>query len=171
VRRSRIVAPVALLLALALLGVRWWLRPAPDVAVGRPFPPLALATLPGSPPLTDATLRAGHATLVTLFASWCLPCRAEAPALAALRAHGIALAGIAVRDSASDAAAFLTATGIRFAAAGLDPHERVQPALASGGIPEAWLIDGDGIIRTHYRGALTVDEVDRIVTASGGVRP
>lgn len=165
-RPSRIVAPVALALALALVGVRWWLRPAPDPAIGRPFPHLALAALAGTPPLTDATLRAGHPTLVTLFASWCLPCRAEAPALAILRARGVTVAGIAVRDAPGDTASFLAATGIRFAAIGLDRNDRVQPALASGGIPEAWLVDGDGIVRARYRGALKPDDVSRIAAAA-----
>ena len=166
-RPSRIVPPVALGLALVLLGVRWWLRPAPDPAVGRPFPPLGLAALPGTPPLSDATLRAGHATIVDLFASWCLPCRAEAPVLAALRARGVAVAGIAVRDLPGDTAAFLATTGTRFVALGLDPAGRVQPALGSSGIPEAWLVDGDGVVRAHWRGALTPDNVARIVAAAG----
>lgn len=165
-RPSRIVAPVALLLALALLGMRWWLRPAPDPAVGQPFPHLALTALPDTPPLTDATLRAGHSTLVNVFGSWCGPCRAEAPALAAMRAEGITIVGIAVRDRATDTAAFLGATGTRFAAVGLDPHERVQPALASSGVPETWLVDGDGIVRAHYRGALRTDDVPRIAAAA-----
>ena len=165
-RPSRIVAPVALLLALGLVGLRWWLRPAPDRAIGRPFPHLVLTALPGTPPLTDATLRAGRVMLVNLFASWCLPCRTETPALMALQARGVAIAGIAVRDREADAAAFLHASGIRFTVVGLDPRERVQPALASSGIPESWLVDGNGIVRAHYRGALTLADVPQVAAAA-----
>ncbi|MBV8973428.1 MAG: DsbE family thiol:disulfide interchange protein [Sphingomonadaceae bacterium] len=161
-RPSRIVAPLALTMALLLLGVRLALRPSPDPAIGRRFPHLALMPLPGTPPLTDARLRAGHATAVTLFASWCLPCRADAPALAALRARGVAVAGIAVRDAPADAAGFLAATHTRLDAGGIDARERTQVALGTAGIPETWLVDGDGVIRARVRGTLQPDDVARL---------
>ena len=172
---SRVVAPVALTLALVLLGVRWLLRPAPPApptAIGQRFPPLALGALAGVPPLRDADLRAGHVTLVNLFASWCVPCRAEAPQLAALRARGIAVAGIAVRDAAVDTVRFLAATGTRYDALGLDPHERVQPALGTAGIPETWVVDGAGIVRARFRGDLHASDLPQVEAAvRGGSRP
>jgi cytochrome c biogenesis protein CcmG/thiol:disulfide interchange protein DsbE len=134
-------------------------------AIGAPFPHLALGTLLGSPPLTDADLRAGHPTLVNLFASWCIPCRAEAPQLTALRTEGIAVAGIAVRDAPADTAAFLSATGATFDHVGLDPHEAVQAALPSAGIPETWLIDGSGIVRAKFRGDLHPADLPRVRAA------
>lgn len=167
---SRIVAPLALGLALVLLGWRWWQQPAPHPAIGAPFPHLALAALPGTGPLTDATLRSGRVTLVNLFASWCVPCRAEAPQLATLRAHGIAIAGIAVRDTPADAAAFVAATGTRFAAAGVDPRDSVQRALASDGIPETWLVDGGGIVRARFRGDLHASDLALVEAAVEAAR-
>lgn len=170
---SRVVAPVALGLALVLVAVRWIARPAPRVeaAIGHRFPHLALAPLAGVPPLTDATLRAGHPTLVNLFASWCAPCRAEAGSLAALRAAGIAVAGIAVRDRPGDAAAFVRATGTHFVAGGLDPGERVQAALETRGIPETWLVDGDGIIRAVWRGGIAPADVARVAAVANPSAP
>ncbi len=154
--------PVALGLALLLAGVRWTLRPAPDPAIGRPFPHLALTALPGTSPLTDATLRRGRATAVNLFASWCLPCRAETPQLGALHASGLAVAGVAVRDTPGDAATFLARTGTRLDAAALDPKGAVQAALGTSGIPETWLVDGNGIVRARVRGALQPEDVARL---------
>lgn len=149
-----------------------WSRPARHLAsVGAPFPHLALGALPGSPPLTDADLRAGRVTLVNLFASWCVPCRAEAAQLAALHAEGIALAGIAVRDAPADTAAFLRATGTRFDHVGLDPHEAVQAALPSAGIPETWLVDGSGIVRAKFRGDLHADDLPRVRAAVAAAAP
>jgi cytochrome c biogenesis protein CcmG/thiol:disulfide interchange protein DsbE len=153
-RPSRIVAPLALGLALVSLGYRWSQRPAAPLAIGQPFPALTLASLEGTPPLTDVGLRAGHVTLINLFASWCVPCRAEAPQLAALHHAGIVIVGIAVRDTPADAARFIAATRSEFDHVELDPHETVQVALNSSGIPETWVVDGRGIIRAHFRSDL-----------------
>ncbi len=164
-RISRVVAPAALALALALVGVRWWLTPPAPPAVGHPFPHLALVPLAGMRPLDDAALRTGRPTLVNLFASWCVPCRAEAPALGALGRRGIAVAGIAVRDSAPDAAAFVTASGVRLAAGGVDRDGRVQSALGTTGIPETWLVDGSGIVRARWRGGMRLEDVASVAAA------
>ena len=168
-RPSRIVAPVALGLALLLLGWRWSQRPA-DRAIGAPFPHLALASLSGTPPLTDAGLRAGHVTLVNFFASWCLPCRAEAPQLVALQAGGIAVAGIAVRDAPADATGFLIANGLHFDHVELDPHETIQPQLGTRGIPETWVVDGRGIVRARFPGGIPADDLDRVRAAVAAAR-
>lgn len=146
-------------------------RPVPHLAaIDAPFPHLALAALPGTSPLTDADLRAGHVTLVNLFASWCLPCRVEAPQLAALRDDGIAVAGIAVRDDPANTAAFLATTGTHFKHIGLDPRERVQPALSSAGIPETWLVDGHGIVRARFRGDIHAEDLPRVRAAVAAAR-
>ncbi len=171
---SRIVAPVALSLALVIVAVRWVARsPAPvnASAIGHLFPHLVLGPLAGSPPLSDATLRAGHPTLVNLFASWCVPCRAEAASLAALRAAGVAVVGIAVRDRPGDAAAFIRATGTQFVAGGLDPGEQVQAALGTRGIPETWLVDGSGVVRAVWRGGIGPDDVTRVAAVVNSSAP
>jgi len=139
-----------------------------------PFPLVALETLPGTPPLTSPDLRAGRVTLVNLFASWCVPCRAEAPQLAALHSNGIPLAGIAVRDTPADTIAFLRATGPSFDRVGLDPHEAVQAKLGTSGIPETWVVDGAGIIRARFRGDLHAADLPRVraaVTAATSPAP
>ena len=99
-----------------------------------------------------------------------MPCRAEAAQLAKLHAAGIAVAGIAVRDTPADAAAFVDATGARFDHAGLDPHERTQTALGTSGIPETFVVDGSGIVRAHFRGSLHPDAVARVAAAAAAAR-
>lgn len=143
---------------------------APPASIGKPFPHLSLAALPGIPPLTDADLRAGQVTLVNLFASWCLPCRIEAAQLAALHEEGIIIVGIAVRDEPANTTAFLAATGMHFERVGLDLHELVQPALFSSGIPETWLVDGHGIVRARFRGDLHAADLPQVRAAIAAVR-
>ncbi len=139
-------------------------------AIDAPFPGINLAALPGTPPLRYADLRAGHVTIVNLFASWCVPCRAEAAQLATLHRQGMALAGIAVRDTPGDAAAFLRATGSTFDRIGLDPHEAVQAALGSDGIPETWVVDGAGMVRARFRGDLHAADLPRVRAAVAAAR-
>ena len=91
-----------------------------------------------------------------------MPCRAEAPQLAALRARGLAVAGIAVRDTPADAAQFLRRTRTPFVAVGVDPTGRVQRALASDGLPETWVVDGAGIVRARFRGDLHASDLPAV---------
>ena len=74
--------------------------------------------------------------MVNVFASWCVPCIAEAPVLAELEARGVAIDGIAVRDKPEDVAAFLQRNGDPYDRIGADLQSNVQLALGSSGVPE-----------------------------------
>jgi cytochrome c biogenesis protein CcmG, thiol:disulfide interchange protein DsbE len=134
--------------------------------VGQPVPEFALApALPGRPGLASAGLRRGEAHVVNLFASWCIPCRAEAPQLAELARSGVPIDGIAIRDRPQDLAGFLAAYGDPFRAIGADNDRRVQLALGSAGVPETFVIDGRGIIRHQHIGAIMAQDVPAILAA------
>ena len=134
--------------------------------VGRPVPEFALPpALPGRTGLASAGLRRGEAHVVNLFASWCIPCRAEAPQLAELARRGVPIDGIAIRDRPQDLAGFLAAYGDPFRAIGADNDRRVQLALGSAGVPETFVIDGAGVIRHQHIGAIMPQDVPAIVAA------
>jgi cytochrome c biogenesis protein CcmG/thiol:disulfide interchange protein DsbE len=134
--------------------------------VGQPLPDFDLApAVPGRPGLASIALRDGQPHLVNIFASWCVPCRAEAPQLAALARQGVPIDGIAIRDRPEDLAAFLGAYGDPFRSIGADPTSSVQIDLGSAGVPETFVIDGRGIIRLQHIGAITEADVPAIVTA------
>ena len=157
-RWTRAVGPAALLLSLMLLATTWRLRPPAPPQLGRPFPAAVLTALGNTPLLTDADLRQNRVSVVNLFASWCMPCRVEAPQLAALQKagqnSGYAVIGIAVRDTAGDAARFVRETGVRFDRGGVDAKGGIQSALQADGIPETYVVDGHGIIRYRHPGEL-----------------
>jgi cytochrome c biogenesis protein CcmG/thiol:disulfide interchange protein DsbE len=99
---------------------------------------------------------------LNIFASWCVPCIAEAPVLENLRRQGIAIDGIAVRDRPDELAMFLQSNGNPFQRIGADYNSSVQLALGSTGVPESFVVDGRGVIRYQHIGPIEQSHVARI---------
>jgi cytochrome c biogenesis protein CcmG/thiol:disulfide interchange protein DsbE len=164
--RWRFIPLVVLLLFVA--AVAWRLSHPPDTAVrskmvGKLVPAFVLpAAIPSKPGLASADLATGRPRLVNIFASWCVPCIAEAPLLMALHKDGARIDGIAIRDRPEDIAAFLARNGDPFARLGADRDSRVQMAFGSSGVPESFVVDGRGVIRLHHYGPLTAADVSAI---------
>ena len=138
----------------------------PSALIGQAMPDFTLApALPGRPGLTSAELRQGRPRLINIFASWCLPCRAEAPQLEQLRRQGIPIDGIAVRDRPEDLTQFLGNYGDPFRSIGADVDRRVQLNLGSAGVPETFIVDGRGIIRHQHIGAIMPQDMAGIIAA------
>lgn len=134
--------------------------------IGKPMPDFALdPAVPSHPRLSAADLRAGKPRLVNVFASWCVPCKAEAPQLAALKQRGVPIDGVAIRDRSEDVARFLAEYGDPFERIGADPASRVQFALGSSGVPETFVVDGKGVIRHQHIGDIRPENVAEIVAA------
>ncbi|MEO8547881.1 MAG: DsbE family thiol:disulfide interchange protein [Sphingomicrobium sp.] len=161
--------PVALL-GLLLAALVWRLAHPEDTTIrsrlaGKPVPEFALPPAqPNQPGLASADLATGQPHLVNLFASWCVPCVAEAPVLQQLKARGVVIDGIAIRDRPEDLAAFLAARGNPFERIGADNASRVQLALGSAGVPESFVVDGRGIIRHQHVGPIEPADVPVILT-------
>jgi cytochrome c biogenesis protein CcmG/thiol:disulfide interchange protein DsbE len=157
-----------MLLGLLLAALVWRLAHPEDTTIrsrlaGQPVPQFALpAALPSKPGLASADLKGGP-RLVNLFASWCVPCVAEAPVLQQLKRRGVVIDGIAIRDRPEDLAAFLAAHGNPFERIGADDRSRVQLALGSAGVPESFVIDDRGIIRYQHVGPIEPADVPPIL--------
>jgi cytochrome c biogenesis protein CcmG/thiol:disulfide interchange protein DsbE len=134
--------------------------------IGKPVPQFSLPpAVPGKPGLASADLADGRPRIINVFASWCVPCIAEAPQLMELKRRGLPIDAIAIRDEAEDIAAFLERWGDPYQAIGADRDSRVQLAFGSSGVPETFVIDGRGIIRLQHVGEIRADDVDAIVAA------
>jgi cytochrome c biogenesis protein CcmG, thiol:disulfide interchange protein DsbE len=132
-------------------------------AIGRSAPRFELARLGGGEAITNEAF-AGRVYVVNLFASWCVPCRAEHPVLMALKEQGVEIVGVAYKDDPAATAAFLRELGDPFAAVALDPDGRFGIDLGIAGVPETFVIGPDGAIRAVHRGPLTDEVVARVVT-------
>ncbi len=138
----------------------------PSALVGKPAPVFSLPPLDpasGAPGLDTAALKQGHPTLVNVFASWCVPCRDEHPALLALSRGGLpdgaTLVGLAYKDDPANAAKFLGDLGDPYARIGADVAGRVGIDFGVYGVPETFVVRGDGIIAYKFIGPLTLDSV------------
>ncbi|MBY8823033.1 DsbE family thiol:disulfide interchange protein [Sphingomonas colocasiae] len=133
--------------------------------IGKPLPQFALpAAAPGIAGLSQADLaEGGEPRLLNIFASWCLPCIAEAPVLEGLAGQGVQIDAIAIRDKPEDVAAFLKRHGNPYKRIGSDVDSRVQLALGSSGVPETFVIDGKGIIRYQHIGDIRPEHVPVIL--------
>ncbi|WBH15560.1 DsbE family thiol:disulfide interchange protein [Sphingomonas radiodurans] len=166
-----------LLAFVALLGVvaNGLFRPADRVVrsalIGQPLPSFALPPMvPGKPGLTTQDFNRGEPRLLNVFASWCVPCIAEAPQLMALKQAGVPIDAIAIRDTDLAIRAFLQRNGDPFARVGGDPNSQVQLALGSSGVPESFVIDGKGRIVLQHVGAIENADVPRIIAAVRNAR-
>lgn len=152
--------PLIALALIVIVGAALLLRgggqPATITAgdVGRPAPTYALARLGGGALMRDQDTR-GRVHVINMFASWCLPCRAEHAQLMALKAQGVEIIGVAYKDQPSDTASFLEELGNPFREIGLDPDGRFGLQLGVAGVPETFVISADGRIVAVHRGPLT----------------
>lgn len=167
---SRAVRYLPLTLLVIILGVMIWRLTNPADTVirsrleGKPVPAFALpAAIPGKPALTSTNLATGQPRLLNIFASWCVPCIAEAPVLDQLKRRGIHIDAIAIRDRPEDVADFLARHGDPFERIGSDTDSRVQLALGSSGVPETFVIDGKGIIRYQHVGPIDQSQIRMIL--------
>lgn len=131
--------------------------------IGQPLPAFALdPAFDGLPGAAKADF-AGKPKLLNIWASWCLPCIAEAPQLEALQRQGVEIVGIAIRDRPEDVANFLGRYGNPYTRIGSDPISEVQLGIGSSGVPETFVIDGTGVIRYQHIGDIRADDVPTLL--------
>lgn len=174
-RRWLVWAPLcAFVLVAAVVAWGLW-RPADrtvrSAMVGQTLPAFTLPPLvAGKPGVASAGFAGGKPRLLNVFASWCVPCIAEAPHLMTLKAAGVLIDAIAIKDTGADVAAFLRRNGDPYAGIGDDAHSRVQLALGSSGVPETFVIDGRGRIVMQHVGDIREDDVPAILQALADAR-
>ncbi len=157
------VLPVLLFLGLVAVFATSLIRSSemspevlPSALLGKPAPRFVLPALDARvAAFTPHDLVSGHVTVLNVWASWCVPCRAEAPALAELAAlKGAALYGLVYKDTPVKARAFLDENGDPYQRIDLDGDGEAGIEWGITGVPETFVIDGKGIVRLRYAGPL-----------------
>ena len=134
----------------------------PSTMIGKPVPQVDLPNLDDPLQTVRPAQFAGKPLMVNVFASWCAPCRAEAPALAVLE-KDIPILGIAYKDKPSDTREFLQQYGNPFIAVGIDRDGAGGRALGVYGVPETFLLDKDGTILLRHAGPIDRRVMDDIL--------
>ena len=161
---SRALRLLPLLIFVVFVGAVAWrsdaAAPTAEIRsqlIGQPVPEFALppALAGQAGPVVSADLATGQPRLVNIFASWCVPCIAEAPLLdGAASARACRSTASRCATGREDLAALpRRVMATRSRAIGADTDSRVQIALGSAGVPETFVVDGRGIIRHQHIGA------------------
>jgi cytochrome c biogenesis protein CcmG/thiol:disulfide interchange protein DsbE len=135
----------------------------PSALVGKSAPAFSLPPLEANGAgLSDAYLRQGKVTLVNVFASWCVPCRDEHPVLLQLAKggtlkDGVRLVGLAYKDEPANSRKFLGELGNPYSTIGVDQSGRVGIDWGVYGVPETFVVRGDGVIAHKVIGPLSLD--------------
>jgi cytochrome c biogenesis protein CcmG/thiol:disulfide interchange protein DsbE len=166
VRRWIGFAPLIVLLALGVLFAGYALkhdpRVQPHALVGKPVPAVVLPDLDTGVMVAVQDAPKGP-RLINFFASWCAPCRVEAPQLMALKAQGVTLVGVSYKDEPARTQAFLAELGDPFAVKLMDRNGRAGIEFGVTGVPETFLVGADGVILAKHSGPLTDADVQEML--------
>ena len=161
------LAPPAIFAAFALMAGIGMFRDDPDALPsareGQPAPAVQLTELPGKQIFDDATLRDGEVKLVNYWASWCAPCRVEHPNLDLLAEEGIPIYGVNYKDEPAKALAFLEELGDPYRAIGADATGRMALDWGLYGVPETYVLAGDGTVVLRFAGPVTERVMETIL--------
>lgn len=151
------VLPVALVI---VLGIVFWIGLGRDPAtiptpmLDKPAPAFQAPSLFGKGDVTPEDFR-GHVTVFNVFASWCLPCRAEHPLFATIaREKKARVIGLNYKDKPDDAKRWLQELGNPYEKIGTDRTGRIAIDWGVYGVPETFIIDKAGRIRYKHVGPI-----------------
>jgi len=162
--RLRRLVPLAAFSALALM-FGWALthnpREIPSALIGKPVPQFNLPPVPGRTLGLSNTDLVGEISLVNVFASWCVACRAEHPLFMQLKVDGtVPIHGLDYKDQPENAVRWLNTLGDPYTRTGADVDGRVAIDWGVYGVPETFVVGKDGRIAYKHIGPLTPEDLE-----------
>ncbi len=157
---TTLVSAAVGLALLALLAFAFFSPSGGRPAQGELAPDFALTLFDGAE-ISLSELR-GQVVVLNFWASWCSPCREEAPALQAIwetyQNEGVILLGVSYKDAEDVSRAFVQEFGLTYPN-GPDPRGRIGRAYGVTAVPETFIIDAEGKVAWFYIGQVTADEL------------
>ena len=166
-RRLLFAAPLAGFVGIAV-AFAWGLTRNPQelrsALIGKPVPTFSLPPVQGrNLGLSSSDLKR-QVSLVNVFASWCVACRAEQPLLLQLAARKpVPINGLNYKDAPQDAADWLDTLGDPYARTGADRDGRVAIDWGVTGVPETFVVDAYGIVVYKQIGPVTQQALDESI--------
>ncbi len=127
----------------------------PSVLKNQQVPQITVTPLGDFPGFTNADLQKNEVKIVNFWASWCGPCRVEHPNITSLAEMGIPVYGVNYKDQANNALGFLSELGNPYLGVGQDTTGRQSLDWGVYGLPETFVVDGEGRILLRVPGAVT----------------
>jgi cytochrome c biogenesis protein CcmG, thiol:disulfide interchange protein DsbE len=157
-RRLLFLLPLATLLVMAGFFAWSMLSGRDPASIGS-----AMVNRP-APRLEGVTFGNGKPVLLNFFASWCTPCLAEHPLMTRLKERdGATIVGVAWKNKPEEARAWLQRLGNPYQQLLFDPEGKQALDWGLSGVPETYLIDGQGIVRLHFRRPINERDVTEAI--------
>jgi len=130
----------------------------PSPLIDKPAPKFALSRLDDASRIVRLDDLRGKAFILNVWASWCVACREEHPVLLDFaKKRAVPVYGLNYKDTRPDAGAWLARFGNPYDASFFDEDGRVGIDFGVYGVPETFVVDGNGVIRMKHIGPLTPD--------------
>ncbi len=147
------------------------LQNIPSQMIEQPLPEFTLQpAFEGLPGASRSDFVGGQPRLLNIWASWCLPCIAEAPHLERLEEAGVEIIGVSIRDRPEAVASFLNQHGNPYTRIGADDISALMLDIGASGVPETYVIDAEGNIRYQHIGDIRTDTVPLLLEILEEVR-
>jgi cytochrome c biogenesis protein CcmG/thiol:disulfide interchange protein DsbE len=127
------------------------------VAAGTKAPDFKVMNLATGDSVKLRSAYRGHVTLVNIWATWCVPCKVEMPAMQrvydSLGPRGFRIAAVSIDQEGPEAVrSFAQELGLTFDIL-QDRSGEIQQAYQTTGVPESFLLDTNGVIMKRVIGA------------------
>jgi len=164
VRSLKYSLPIVLFIGIAValyVGLSLDPKEIPSALINKPVPEFDLPPVQGRENGLASRDLKGQVTLVNVFASWCVACRAEHPLLMDLGKSGaVPVYGLNYKDKPANAAAWLDERGDPYSRTGADEKGRVGIDFGVYGVPETFVIDRHGRIAYKHIGPIRREDLD-----------
>ena len=164
-----VAAGLVMGVAVGLALFAGWPSPAPPVTPGGPTATPAAAPVTGAPapdftlrnlsgqPVTLSALR-GQVVLINFWATWCIPCQAEMPAIQhaydARKGAGLTVLAVNLNEPAKDVQDYVTRLGVNFPVL-LDAGDSISTLYRVRGYPTSFFVDRSGTVAIEQVGMMS----------------